>query len=80
MGKAPPINNNKYKSKTCTTFNDKLFCPYGQRCLFKHEARPYDDVKQMHYVYKLLTASVGQYFSNHNSNGGKRLKVFQTIT
>lgn len=29
LGKAPPVNNTKYKSKTCTTFNERLFCPYG---------------------------------------------------
>jgi hypothetical protein len=79
MGKAPPINNNKYKSKTCTTFTERLFCPYGQRCLFKHEDRNFDEVKYLHYTYKVLIPKEEDYLKS-KSESGKRLKVFSTIT
>jgi Zinc finger domain len=79
MGKAPPINNNKYKSKTCTTFTERLFCPYGQRCLFKHEDRNFDEVKYLHYVYKILIAKEEDYL-NCSSQSCKRLKVFANLT
>lgn len=84
MGKALPVNNNKYKSKTCTTFNEKLYCPYGQRCLFKHEDRQFDDVKNFFYLHRLVMlqhAFCDPYASKVLQSGPvKRLKIFQMIT
>ncbi len=42
--------NQKYKSKYCKQFHEKNFCPYGKRCLFIHEVRPYDEVHSYFYV------------------------------
>ncbi len=70
-GKAPPANNNKYKSKTCTTFADRLYCPYGQRCLFKHEDRSLEELRNYHYVYKLLLL---------DSIAHRRLPIFEVLT
>lgn len=75
MGKAPPVNNIKYKSKTCTTFAERLFCPYGQRCLFKHEDRTFEEVKSYYYVFKLLT-----FDTSSNGCSTKRLPVFEKLT
>ena len=84
MGKAPPVNNNKYKSKTCTTFNEKLYCPYGQRCLFKHEDRQFENVKNFFYVHRLVMLQHAFCEPNASkvlqSGPVKRLKIFQMIT
>jgi hypothetical protein len=45
--------NEKYKSKICKQFSEKLFCPYGNRCLFKHEDRSFGEVHGYHHVYKI---------------------------
>ena len=45
--------NAKYKSKTCTTFNEKLYCPYGKRCLFKHDDRGVEQLERYTYVSKI---------------------------
>lgn len=42
--------NNKYKSKLCKQFHEKKFCPYGKRCLFIHEVRPFEDVHDYFFV------------------------------
>jgi hypothetical protein len=62
VGKNAPINA-KYKSKTCTTFNERLFCPYGQRCLFKHEDRSFTEVKQFHHLFR-ITIQPDEYLEN----------------
>lgn len=36
------------------TFIEKLYCPYGKRCLFKHEDRTLDDVTTFYYMYKMF--------------------------
>ena len=29
--------NEKYKSKKCKQFHERQYCPYGSRCLFRHD-------------------------------------------
>jgi hypothetical protein len=43
----------KYKSKECVQFHGAKFCPYGVRCMFMHEERSLDQIKDYHFVYKL---------------------------
>jgi hypothetical protein len=31
------------------TFNEKLFCPYGKRCLFRHDDRQMDELERYYY-------------------------------
>jgi hypothetical protein len=52
-GKVLPLNA-KYKSKLCNTFSEGLFCPYANRCLFRHEDRAFEEVHYYHWVTKLL--------------------------
>lgn len=88
MGKTLPVNNTKYKSKICTTFADRLFCPYGQRCLFKHEDRSFDQIKQYYYVHKLdkivgdsktIIHDIKRKGYSSRISDSRRLKIFNHI-
>ena len=44
-----PSTNSKYKSKLCTSFHTQMFCPYGNRCLFKHDERTIGQIASSYY-------------------------------
>ncbi len=48
-----------------------MFCPYGNRCLFRHEERTFDEVHAYHNVAKLLLASSETYFDEVPEKGSK---------
>jgi len=59
--------NEKYKSKECASFNNRLHCPYGKRCLFRHDDRTSQDVQLCHYQMQLDLFA--KQYENENSNG-----------
>ena len=69
------------------TFLEKLYCPYGKRCLFKHEDRTLDDVTTFFYMYKMFIHSdclveemLTEDESKEPKSSNRRLQIFQQIT
>ena len=71
MGKQAPLNA-KYKSKTCNTFNERLYCPYGKRCLFRHDDRELEELNKYFYHFKI------HFFSNTYLDSLKQSDMTET--
>lgn len=84
MDKGAPCNA-KYKSKDCVTFQEKLFCPYGRRCLFRHDDRTLASVKEFHHLLRMTVCPrqtlmpILKESGVSEATGRKRLPVFEQI-
>ena len=40
----------KYKSQNCRAFHKDKYCPYGSRCVFRHEYRSFQKIHRHFYM------------------------------
>lgn len=74
----------KYKSKECVQFHGTKYCPYGLRCMFQHEERSLDEIRNYYYVHKLGLLEYSSedselYEEVSEGSFGKRLPIFESI-
>lgn len=75
------LHNPNYKSKKCTNFHTKGYCPYGARCKYIHDEEPTHRASYGScYFQKLLAFHVT--FPDQRSmwSPRKRLPVFEEIS
>jgi hypothetical protein len=78
----PEPLHDKYKSKECVQFHGTNFCPYGLRCMFQHEERSLDELRNYYYVHKLGLLEYNSeepelYEEASEDSSGKRLPIFE---